>query len=928
MAYEVDFGVADSWASGFTGSITVRNANPAAANGWTVEFFAPFTITSIWSAEIVSQLGGYYVVRNLAWNGLIAANGSVDFGFRATGAPTPPTDYTVNGQDVTDAPAPVLSISETTAIEGNSGTSPAGFTVTLSRASTESVTVAFATANGTAVAGDYVGRSGTMTFAPGQTSKTLNVSVRGDTLVEANENFTVKLSNAVGATIGKATGTATIINDDAAGLSLRVADVTLTEGTGGTKAAVLTVTLSAPANGAVAVSYQTGDGTAVAGADFTAMSGRLTFNPGQTTKSVSIPIATDGVFEANETFKFTLTNPSGATLSRAQATVTLTNDDAAPLPKLSVADVIVIEGDPVTTGGGGQGYFRTQGNDIVDAAGNDAKLAGVNWFGMESTRYAPDGLHVRNYQDMMDQMADLGFNAIRLPFSGQLFDAASRPNGIDYALNPDLFGLNGLRIMDRIIDYAGEIGIKIILDHHRPSAGAGASENGLWYDASYTEAKWIANWTMLATRYAGDSTVIGADLHNEPHKGIWGGGGATDWAAAAERAGNAVLAANPNLLIFVEGVESYQGNYYWWGGNLMGVKNRPIQLDVANRVVYSAHDYPNSIYPQPWFSDPNFANTLPAKFDQMWGYIERENIAPVFLGEFGSKLTDPKDLVWLDKITDYLAGDYDGNGTRDMPAGEQGVNWTWWSWNPNSGDTGGILKDDWRSVHENKVASLVPLMFDFGTGAVTTDSVTNATFRVTLSAASANTVTVNYATQAASATASDFTPVNGTLTFAPGQTSKTFAVKVRGDAVFEPDEAFRFVLSTPRNAEIADGVAAGRIVNDDAAMAARMVQFAVGLPAEPALSATTTIVDAWDAGGVASVVVKNVGKTAVKDWSVALETSLDITAIWNAEIEWRDKGDYTIGAERWNSRIAPGEVVTFGFQASGVVTSDAFEWSF
>jgi aryl-phospho-beta-D-glucosidase BglC (GH1 family) len=340
------------------------------------------------------------------------------------------------------------------------------------------------------------------------------------------------------------------------------------------------------------------------------------------------------------------------------------------------------------------------------------KIAGVNWFGLESNRYAPDGLHARNYKEMMQQMADLGFNTIRLPFSDQLFEAGSTPNGIDFGRNPDLAGLTGLQIIDRIVAYAGQIGMKIILDHHRSSAGAGANANGLWYEGAYTEQKWIANWSMLARHYADNPTVIGADLHNEPHgPATWGGNAATDWAAAAERAGNAVLAANPNWLIFVEGIETYNNQSYWWGGNLMGVKDRPIVLDVPGRLVYSAHDYPNSIYGQPWFNDPAFPNNLPSKFDQMWGYIYKQNIAPVYLGEFGSKLTDPKDLAWLDKITAYLSGDFDANGTSDIAAGKQGIHWTWWSWNPNSGDTGGILQDDWTSVHQNKVSELQPIMW-------------------------------------------------------------------------------------------------------------------------------------------------------------------------------------------------------------------------
>ena len=87
---------------------------------------------------------------------------------------------------------------------------------------------------------------------------------------------------------------------------------------------------------------------------------------------------------------------------------------------------------------------------------------------------------------------------------------------------------------------------------------------------------------LLAKRYAGNDAVIGVDLHNEPHgKATWGSGDpATDWRLAAEKAGNAILAANPNLLIIVEGIEQYKGDWYWWGGNLMGARADPVRLNV------------------------------------------------------------------------------------------------------------------------------------------------------------------------------------------------------------------------------------------------------------------------------------------------------------------------------------------------------------
>ena len=132
---------------------------------------------------------------------------------------------------------------------------------------------------------------------------------------------------------------------------------------------------------------------------------------------------------------------------------------------------------------------------------------------------------------MLDQIQQAGFNTIRLPFSNQLFDAERVPNAIDFSLNPDLAGLSGIEIIDKIVAYAGDIELRILLDHHRSSAGAGPNTNGLWYEGPYGEERWISDWTNLATRYADQTAVIGADLHNEPMgPATWGSRDVeTDW---------------------------------------------------------------------------------------------------------------------------------------------------------------------------------------------------------------------------------------------------------------------------------------------------------------------------------------------------------------------------------------------------------------
>ncbi|MCL5962539.1 MAG: glycoside hydrolase family 5 protein, partial [Chloroflexi bacterium] len=255
-------------------------------------------------------------------------------------------------------------------------------------------------------------------------------------------------------------------------------------------------------------------------------------------------------------------------------------------------------------------FLHTEGSKIVDSNGREVRLTGVNWFGMETGTFAPHGLWERNWEDMLDQIASLGYNTIRLPFSNEMFDARSLPEGIDFKKNPDLHGLSSIQVMDQIIDGAGKRGLKIILDRHRPDK---EEQSKLWYTDRYSEDRWIADWKMLAQRYLGNDTVIGADIHNEPHeKATWGNGDPkTDWRLAAEKAGNAILAVNPEWLIFVEGIESYNGDWFWWGGNLEGGAKDPVRLNVPNRLVYSPHEYGPGVWTQSWFKDPAYPSNLP-----------------------------------------------------------------------------------------------------------------------------------------------------------------------------------------------------------------------------------------------------------------------------------------------------------------------------
>ncbi|HYX14711.1 MAG TPA: cellulase family glycosylhydrolase [Nostoc sp.] len=346
--------------------------------------------------------------------------------------------------------------------------------------------------------------------------------------------------------------------------------------------------------------------------------------------------------------------------------------------------------------------FSTSGRTIVDAKGKVVLLRGVNWFGMETDTHAPHGLWQRDYKEMLAQIKNLGYNVIRLPYSVAGLRSLN-VSGIDYTIgsNQELEGKTPLEVMDLVIQEAERQGLLILLDSHRLND---QQIPELWYGDGFTEADWIDTWTMLAIRYKNQTNVIGADLKNEPHgKASWGDNNiSTDWRLAAERAGNAILGVNPNWLIVVEGVENNVPGQklpqHWHGGNLEGVKRYPVRLSRSNKLVYSPHEYGAGVYNQPYFSASNFPKNLISRWQIGFNYIASQNIAPILIGEFGGRQVDlnSKEGIWQNELVKYIQ--------------KNNLSFTYWSWNPNSSDTGGILLDDWQSVDLPKQQLLSQLL--------------------------------------------------------------------------------------------------------------------------------------------------------------------------------------------------------------------------
>jgi endoglucanase len=346
----------------------------------------------------------------------------------------------------------------------------------------------------------------------------------------------------------------------------------------------------------------------------------------------------------------------------------------------------------------GAGYWHTSGNQIIDSDGNPVRIAGVNWYGFETPDEIAHGLWVQDYRTIITDIKNLGYNTIRIPFSNQMVETPIVPQNLAFtnntgSINAPLEGLNALQDLQLIVTYAGEEGLKVILDDHRSEAGESAEANGLWYTSTYTSQDWVNDWVTLAKMFANDPTVVGFDLRNEPHTpagdtyaegATWGTGNtATDVRLAYEQAGNAILAVDPGALIFCEGISEYPDassstgyDTTWWGGDLQGVAQYPVVLSSSGHVVYSAHDYGPDLFQQTWFNSSTTPASLDAVWNMYWGYIYADDIAPIWVGEFGTdntasdieSTTPGSQGQWFESLVAYLTAN-------------QWMGWTYWALN-------------------------------------------------------------------------------------------------------------------------------------------------------------------------------------------------------------------------------------------------------
>lgn len=364
-----------------------------------------------------------------------------------------------------------------------------------------------------------------------------------------------------------------------------------------------------------------------------------------------------------------------------------------------------------------------QGNQFK-RNGSVFRLKSISWFGAETDTLVPHAMWERNWKTMIADIADMGFNSIRLPFSRQGFASLTSmpPDQAGLAVhNADLVGKNVYQIFDMIIAECAKNNVYVILDHHRNNWDA---QDGTPIRSGYDQSGWHALWGQMASRYGSNPWVIGADIYNEPINTSW-----SQWATWVEGCANHIHTIAPNWLIFVQGAaREPDGDYFWAGGNLETVATRPITLTLPNRVAYSPHEYAHSVYNADWLRvdgqpvPANWPLNQYAKRRTNYAFIFEQGIAPIWVGEFGGRFgytgtgaldgtaNGNYEREWLDTLIKHLNGDYDGNGTTNLSAPSMGMSFCYWSYNANSVDTGGLLTDNWNTRQTGKLSLLAPLL--------------------------------------------------------------------------------------------------------------------------------------------------------------------------------------------------------------------------
>ncbi|MDQ1286524.1 MAG: endoglucanase [Actinomycetota bacterium] len=597
-------------------------------------------------------------------------------------------------------------------------------------------------------------------------------------------------------------------------------------------------------------------------------------------------------------------------------------------------------------------WLHVLGNQIVDAAGNPVWLTGVNWFGFNASERVFHGLWSGNITEITKGMADRGINIIRVPISTQLLQewkaGTVKTSTVNTYVNPELEGKNGLQVFDYWLELCEKYGLKVMLDVHSAEADNSGHVHPVWYKGSITAEQFYQGWEWITQRYKNNDTIVAMDVKNEPHgkqgespRAKWDSStDADNWKNTCQVAGRRILAINPEVLILCEGNEVYPrsgvswsstglADYYntWWGGNLRGVKDHPVDLGSgSDQLVYSPHDYGPLVYNQPWFQREFDKTTLTNDvWRPNWLYIHENGTAPLLIGEWGGRIgEDARQDTWMTALRDLIV--------------EYKLHQTFWCLNPNSGDTGGLLLDDWKTWDETKYTLLKPALWQYNGKFVSldhqirlggNDSTTSITLGQRYSGGpdggdttppsapgqpQATAVTATGVTLSWTASTDDVGVVAYDILKSTGGAASTVAATVSGTRHqvmgLTPGTTYSFSVRARDGAGNLSPASPGREVTTDTG------------GTSSGCSATYAVSQAWAGGFMGEVTVKNTSTATLTGWKVTW-TNLPgntIDSVWSGILTAKGS-DVTVANDTHNGALTVGGTTTFGFLGSGVSTA-------
>lgn len=800
-----------------TYTITVTNIGPASASNVTVTNLLPVTAQLV---SVTPSQGTFTTSSNRVVCALDTFNGNSFATITIVAALTNAGTFTNQvfvARAETDAYAannaatatttvqnPVVVISDKSVGEGNTGTTSAAFSVSVSPAPAVTASVNFATISGSALApSDFIHTNGTLVFAPGETNKTVQVAIIGDALYELNENFYVNLSLATNVTINDSQAIGTILNDDPIPM-LSVGDVTVTERNLGTTSAVFMVSLSTTSGVAVTASYATVNGNATSGSDYVARSGSFTLPAGITSTNFAVTVNGDLSIEPDEVFYFDLSSVANAVLLKREGVGLIVNDDGLPgeldrfvwtvpatpqvvgQPFNVTINALDAYGNPADNFTGIAYLNGTGGGSATSTIlGNPAHISSSSGTFTLGYSFTPStNLTVTHLRSYFGTKVSLWTDAGVL-LASQTVSAGSG-TWTDTPL-PTPVTLNAGTTY-RVAAYTGGGNYYWRTDGSN-SFPAGVINQG--YEASgdvFPTLSDSVRWWFVDLRY-----VTGGNVPLSPAAtGPFAGASWTGDIAAFAPATNLVLRAD-------------DGNGHFGSSSPLVVELRDdlgLAMTAAPNSIAVGGSLTNAI--ELTNTGPTSAtgifltNLLPANVTLLavnasqGTYSLASNAVICDIGTLGANASATVSIV----LSPLAAGFVTNSAVVTRAEAEF------------------YLANNSASA----VTAVVTPSLTIADVTVTegASGITNAVFTVTATPAPGQTITVNFATVNSSASApDDYTSTNGILTFAPGEATKTISVPVNGDLLYESTETFNVLLSSPTNGTIADTSGIGTILNDD-----------------------------------------------------------------------------------------------------------------